>query len=695
MSSDTEIKNLKAQHHKYLLYFLYIIFPTCSTVVFQTFKCTDVDGTWFLDADLRQECYTGAWVDQALFATLGVLMYPIGIPVLFAVNLFANKTYFYVPVDVAEKEVKYWRERLALFNAIMADGSSGSLLTKQAADAAGNLKQAEKKLAALFQRLERMNDASFRFGFIYAQYTSHAYYWELTELFRKLILCSILIFVAPGSTAQLCTAMLICFLFYLSHLYIEPYLSQQESRLQLASLLSTIFTTIAALILRANADSTDESGLQDKILVHGSLLACNALVVMLFMYTLWSITEQEFSNETDPIHAIIDTVASPKCTEVMNEAQSKLAFLERYLVTLGEAGQLQGSETIVIAVRDAIVIANAETEATNKLADAAVEAKTLCAKDACGEKARRQVELVKQLAIKALELQEKCGAFAGLAGRKRLIKKLNSVRVVTYRHMAMKVFAIVAEFQSDHMHRFLIDIVSMQVTAQMADSAPRICTDIVRNAVWFLMKSRGSYDLLKDRIQKLFDNYDAECCSSVRSAQGALRDSVELSLGLCGDAWTMHRLTELTVESEGRRLKARGVPPLAIHIMKRLGEIAVEMTLNRVAHAKGGHKQHSQQHYKKYEDTNEAGANNFETEVNGNEFGVMRFFIILEALPQEPEAATLQILQLATSLVHMPYLAQELAMILGRLIEQESDCSTEAYDSYLILPAQICLLTLT
>ena len=145
----------------------------------------------FLDADLRQECYTGSWTNQALFASLGILIYPIGIPVLFAVNLFANKQFFYVPVDAVEKEVKYWRERLALFDAIMADGGSCVLLTKQAAEAAGNLKQAEKKKAALSQRLERMKDANFRFGFIYAQYTSHAYYWELTELFRKLLLCSI------------------------------------------------------------------------------------------------------------------------------------------------------------------------------------------------------------------------------------------------------------------------------------------------------------------------------------------------------------------------------------------------------------------------------------------------------------------------------------------------------------------------
>ena len=99
----------------------------------------------------------------------------------------------------------------------------------------------------------------------------------------------------------------------------------------------------------------------------------------------------------------------------------------------------------------------------------------------------------------------------------------------------------------------------------------------------------------------------------------------------------------------------------------------------------------SKKQRKKSEDENEEETKKFETEVNGNEFGVMRFFIMLEALPEEPEAATLCILQLATSLVNRPYLTQELALILGRLIVEESDCNTEACNSYPIISQTLAL----
>ena len=144
----------------------------------------------------------------------------------------------------------------------------------------------------------------------------------------------------------------------------------------------------------------------------------------------------------------------------------------------------------------------------------------------------------------------------------------------------------------------------------------------------------------------------------------------------------MYRLVELTLESEGQRLKERGVPNLVIHTVKRLGEIAVEMTLDKVLREKGDNQLSRPLRINAEDDKDEGDVKKeikakFELEVNGNEFGVTRLIIILEALPEDPEAASLQILQLANSLINEPYLSEELSMIVGHVIDEEFDSTSE------------------
>ena len=51
----------------------------------QVFNCREIHGTWYLGADLDIECYTEKHATYQSLAALGVLLYPIGIPLSFLI----------------------------------------------------------------------------------------------------------------------------------------------------------------------------------------------------------------------------------------------------------------------------------------------------------------------------------------------------------------------------------------------------------------------------------------------------------------------------------------------------------------------------------------------------------------------------------------------------------------------------------
>jgi hypothetical protein len=71
------------------LMILYVVLPTTSLAIFQLFVCTEAldDGTSFLKADLSIQCNTPQYKAYATLAGVGIIVYPIGIPLYFLYQL--------------------------------------------------------------------------------------------------------------------------------------------------------------------------------------------------------------------------------------------------------------------------------------------------------------------------------------------------------------------------------------------------------------------------------------------------------------------------------------------------------------------------------------------------------------------------------------------------------------------------------
>merc|ERR1712072_452359 len=117
-----------------------------------------------------------------------------------------------------------------------------------------------------------------RYGMLYARYEQQYYYWELTEMARKLLLCSLIIYVQPGTIMQVIGAMAIASIFTCAHIKCQPFEEDLDDNLQSCSLVSTVFTLWAAALLMAPPPHHP--------MVGPFMVMVNVAVFLLAIYTL-------------------------------------------------------------------------------------------------------------------------------------------------------------------------------------------------------------------------------------------------------------------------------------------------------------------------------------------------------------------------------------------------------------------------
>jgi hypothetical protein len=99
-------------------------------------------------------------------------------------------------------------------------------------------------------------------GFLFADYHCGSWFWEAVELFRKLILTSILALVQPGSATQVVVGFLVAFACLMLNMRIKPYASQQLNFVNTMAQLNLFFFMFVALLLKVNID--DAAGSDSK-----------------------------------------------------------------------------------------------------------------------------------------------------------------------------------------------------------------------------------------------------------------------------------------------------------------------------------------------------------------------------------------------------------------------------------------------
>ena len=74
---------MKNRYLACLFYFSYLILPSITSAIFPFFVCTEVENERYLVADMNLNCGSDEWRDGAIYAAFMVLVYPVGIPMMY------------------------------------------------------------------------------------------------------------------------------------------------------------------------------------------------------------------------------------------------------------------------------------------------------------------------------------------------------------------------------------------------------------------------------------------------------------------------------------------------------------------------------------------------------------------------------------------------------------------------------------
>ena len=134
--------------------------------------------------------------------------------------------------------------------------------------------------------LRRQRLIEYRYGFIYSQYNPDAWYWEEIELLKKYVLTSVIIFVKPGTTAQLAAAFVITLCFLVLHVHTNAFDSPEENRTQFCGLTSILLLLFSGILLRANKHSTEPSDDDDASKIAITVVIVFSQVAVLLMFVV-------------------------------------------------------------------------------------------------------------------------------------------------------------------------------------------------------------------------------------------------------------------------------------------------------------------------------------------------------------------------------------------------------------------------
>jgi hypothetical protein len=218
------IRVATAKHSRALLGFTFLIFSPVSTVVFQTFACDYLEGTQtnWLRADYSISCDSATYKALRVYAAFMILLYPLGIPALYSYLLYKHR---------------------------------------ESAKQDDELREADPTLSST--------------RFLWSPYTPDAYWWEVAECMRRLLLAGFLVFILPGTPGQAAVSCVFAIASMVAFGHYRPFIDPLDAKnywLGCVILFLSMFVALLLVVDYAAADS------------HSSKQAMSAVLILL---NLW------------------------------------------------------------------------------------------------------------------------------------------------------------------------------------------------------------------------------------------------------------------------------------------------------------------------------------------------------------------------------------------------------------------------
>lgn len=241
--SDSTLQNLQLKHVSALLLVTFLVYSNVSSMIFKMFVCDALDdGKIYLRADYRIECDSAAHKSLQIYAGFMILLYPVGIPLLYAWLLFKDR---HVLGKVTVRDV--------------------SVRAKPTSD-------------------------------LWKPYMPERFCYEVVECLRRVSLAGAVIFIYPNTTSQIEVTLVMAFVFTLGSEWLAPYNSGWNCWISRIGHVIVCMNMYIALMF-----DVDGSGklVNSQRLFEMALVAANVGVVLVVLVEATGMTCSEVTHEQD------------------------------------------------------------------------------------------------------------------------------------------------------------------------------------------------------------------------------------------------------------------------------------------------------------------------------------------------------------------------------------------------------------
>lgn len=197
---------------------LFLIYPSCSNKILATFSCRTLDdGSSTITVDPSVSCQTSEYTSFTVYAGFMVLIYPIGVPVLYGMLLYRerNKINPFAKADKLDKVAEAMRTQ-------------------------------DRSIAYLH--------------FLWQPYRARYYWFEIFELVRKLFQTSIVVFIAPGTSPQIVFQLLVTVVSVVIINSLVPYIEVKHNLLAVTAQWCIFGISLVTLLTKFNRASITNVG---------------------------------------------------------------------------------------------------------------------------------------------------------------------------------------------------------------------------------------------------------------------------------------------------------------------------------------------------------------------------------------------------------------------------------------------------
>jgi hypothetical protein len=251
---------------------LFLIYPSTSAAVFATFQCEELsDGTRWLRADLSVDCDSDIHKLASSYASLMILVYPLGTPLFYLFLLWRNRVRLH-------KLIVNQALRVQLINHSRASSDYQSGRTSEDKRKVPWLISEEERSRLPANALKELRDLEHedvteraalpsQISKLLKGYELRMCWFEVFECVRKLAVACLPVFFQPsGSASQLLFGLMVCFVCFGAYVHFDPFEDKGNDTVARLCQVQIFFSLLSSVALSFSDDESAGSSI-DMLLV--------------------------------------------------------------------------------------------------------------------------------------------------------------------------------------------------------------------------------------------------------------------------------------------------------------------------------------------------------------------------------------------------------------------------------------------